>query len=187
MGKVIRFFNYEAALDHYEQVMERMRQCSTRGHDGVRIIAKPILILSVIKGMRDGVFTSNRFDFDQLNEIYEDLFRHYFVQGRQTHLTPLQYPFYYLQTDGFWHLSWKGHGSLTTASPTRLWMERNVDYAYLDEELWILLSNDAFASRLSRYVVENKIKQQLDDAGLAAEPSWREQFKTIVAALLMAI
>ncbi len=66
-------------------------------------------------------------------------------------------------------------------------MERNVDHAYLDEELWILLSNDAFASRLSRYVVENKIKQQLDDAGLAAEPSWREQFKTFVAALLMAI
>lgn len=187
MGKVIHFFNYEEALIYYERQMSRMRQASTGHHDGVRIIAKPILILSVIKGVRDGVFTSNRFDYDTLNGIYEALFRKYFVQGRQVSLTPMCYPFYHLQTDKFWHLSWKGHGKLTTNSATRAWLERNVDHAYLDEELWILLSHDIFAEKLRDYVIHEKIMQKLDDVALAAEPSWRDGLKALAAALLMAI
>lgn len=187
MGKVIRFFNYEAALEYYEGLMDHMRQWSTGQPGSVRTIAKPIMILSIIKGVREGVFSSNRFEYDKLNSIYEALFRKYFVQGRQVNLTPMSYPFYHLQTDKFWHLSWKGHRQLTTNSATRSWLERNVDYGYVDEELWLLLSNDDYANRLRDYLIEEKIVQKLDDVGLAAEPSLREGLKALAAALLMVI
>lgn len=183
MGKVIRFFNYDAALSHYENLISHMRQGSV-GHDGIRIIAKPVLILSMIKGIKSGQFKHNKFDYEELNELYGSLFRNYFIAGRQDNLTPLCYPFYYLQTDKFWHLAWKTNGSSKTASPSAAWIMRNVDHAYIDEELWILLNNDAYADKLKEYVVNTKIFQQLHSAEMAAEPERRKGLKFFLSMLL---
>ena len=64
MGKFIRFFNYDAALTYYESTIDHIRQGYTR-HEGIRIIAKPILILSIIKGIKEGKFNANKFDYDE--------------------------------------------------------------------------------------------------------------------------
>lgn len=184
MGKIIRFFNYDAALAYYEDKIDHMRQGSVGRRDGVRIIAKPVLILSMVKGIRDGLFKYNRFDYDKLNGIYETLFRKYFFQGRQNNLTPLCYPFYYLQTDEFWHLSWKEHGECKTNSPSRAWLGRNMDYAYVDEELWFLLNNDEYSNRLKDYIVRHKIIQTVSHMDMAAEPGWSEKLKSFLALLL---
>lgn len=184
MGKVIRFFNYDAALAYYEDKIDSMRQGSVGRHDGVRIIAKPVLILSIEKGIHDGLFKRNRFDYEEVNSIYETLFRKYFFQGRQSNLTPLCYPFYYLRTDGFWHLSWKEHGESATNAPSRAWIGRNVEYAYLDEELWLLLNNDEYSNRLKDYLVQCKIIQTISNIDLAAEPGWGGKLKSFLTLLL---
>lgn len=183
MGKVIRFFNYDNALAHYDNIINHMRQGSA-GHDGIRIIAKPILILSIIKGIKSGVFKHNKFGYDEMSKLYEPLFRSYFMLGRQENLTPLYYPFYYLQTDGFWHLSWKERGSTKTEVPSSSWIHRNVDYAYIDDELWILLSNSGYADKLKKFIVNNKIIQPLHSVDIAAEPQKRSRLKAFLSLLL---
>lgn len=183
MGKIIRFFNYDAALEYYENSIDHMRQGSV-GHDGIRIIAKPILILSIIKGIKDVTFKVNRFDYDEVNALYEPLFKNYFVKGRQENLTLLCYPFYYLKTDKFWHLSWKANGCTKTEVPSVSWIRRNVDHAYIDDELWLLLNNDAYADKLKEFVINAKIAQQLHSIELAAEPARRAGLKSFLTFLL---
>lgn len=183
MGKIIRFFNYDAALSHYESQINHMRQGSV-GHDGIRIIAKPILILSIIKGIKSGRFKHNKFSYEELNELYEPIFRNYFMAGRQDNLTPLCYPFYYLQTDEFWHLSWKEHSSTKTDAPSAAWIRRNVDHAYIDDELWLLINNDAYADNLKEYIVNTKIIQPLHSVEMAAEPTRRNGLKSFLSLLL---
>lgn len=183
MGKFIRFFNYDAALTYYESTIDHIRQGYTR-HEGIRIIAKPILILSIIKGIKEGKFNANKFDYDEVNVLYEPLFRKYFMEGMQENLTPLCYPFYYLKTDHFWHLSWKPDGSTKTEAPSASWIKRNVDYAYIDEELWLLLNNDEYVDKLKEYVVNDKIVQQLHSIELAAEPTRRSKIKSFLTFLL---
>lgn len=183
MGKIIRFFNYDTALEYYENSIDHMRQGSV-GHDSIRIIAKPILILSVIKGIKDGTFKSNRFNYDEVNALYEPLFRKYFMEARQEYLTPLFYPFYYLKTDQFWHLSWKPNGCTKTDAPSASWISRNVDNAYIDEELWLLLNNDAYADKFKEYIVNAKIVQQLHSIELAAEPTMHLKIKSFLTFLL---
>lgn len=182
MGKIIRFFNYDAALSHYENQISHMRQGSV-GHDGIRIIAKPILILSIIKGIKSGLF-NNKFSYEELNRLYEPLFRNYFMSGRQENLTPLCYPFYYLQTDAFWHLSWKPNSSSKTEAPSAAWIRRNVDHAYIDEELWLLINNDVYADKLKEYVINIKIVQTLHSIEMAAEPTKRNSLKSFLSLLL---
>lgn len=54
------------------------------------------------------------------------------------------YPFYYLENDGFWHLKWKNDKEANIKTPTSKFINNNIDYAYFDENLWILLQeNDA--------------------------------------------
>lgn len=184
-GKTLCLFDYEAALMYYEGLIDGMRQAPV-GHDGLRVIAKPMLILSVVNGIGEGIFRNNRFDYDALNAVYEPLFRRYFVSGRQEHLTPLCYPFYFLQTDRFWHLSWKSESALNTQSPSAAWIRRNVNYAFIDMEMWFLLSDERYASRLKEYVVNNKVLQTLKSMDVAAEPSMRSGLD-FLASLLMVI
>lgn len=184
MGKTIRFFNYPAALAHYERLISNMRQGSV-GHDGIRKIAKPILILSVIKGIRLGRFKTNKFTYDELNKLYKPLFSKHFISGRQDNLTPLRYPFYYLQSDDFWHLSWLNGEATTTASPSDGWMRRNVSYAYIDDELWILLQNDKYAEQLQEFVVKKKISPKQQSCDMAAETLRKRGIKAFLSALMI--
>lgn len=185
MSKIIRFFNYDAALGYYQSRIGQMRQGSV-GHDRIRIIAKPVLILSLIKGIKSGHFRYNKFTFDELDSLYKQEFSRYFIEGKQENLTPLCYPFYYLQTDGFWHISWQDKATTKTDAPSTAWIKRNVDYAYIDDELWLLISNETYADRLKEYIVNTKIVQQLLSVDYAAEQTKKSKLKMFLS-LLMAI
>lgn len=184
MGKIIRFFNYDAALEHYEEAIIHMRRW-TRGHGRVKTIAKPVLILSIIKGMKDGEFTNNRFGYHDLKNIFEPIFKSFFLKGSQDSATPLYNPYYYLQTDGFWHLSWKD-GCRSTLAPSENWLERNVNYGFIDEELWILINNEEYAERLKDYIIRNLIIQTFEENGndMAAEDNSGINVKSLLTLLL---
>lgn len=162
MNKLLRFFDYEKAFDAYTGSIDRMKQGTTKGSHA-KIIAKPALILSIIRLVEEGK-TANRFDYDELDKVYQQIFGTYFLKASQKNLTPLCYPFYYLQTDGFWHLSFFAHSSTTTSSPSPAWVRRNCQYGYIDEELWILLSYKPYRDRMKQYLVEEKIEKTLRTA-----------------------
>lgn len=160
---IIRFFNYEAALSFYTRQIDSMRQGYIK-RTGIKKIAKPTLILAIIQGVENGRFQHNRFDYDDVEEIYDRVFSQYIKHGNQQgEKTPLYNPFYYLQTDGFWHHSMLPHSEIQTDSPSRAWINRNVEYAYVDEELWMLLRNREYRQRLKSYIINNKILPRRTD------------------------
>lgn len=116
-NKIIRFFNYESAFDFYTKKIKDMKQGSIK-RSGIKKIAKPVLILSIIRGIENGTFRYNRFIFEDLERIYNDIFEQYTIIAQQSEKTNLTYPLYYLQTDEFWHLNFYNDSETRTASPS---------------------------------------------------------------------
>lgn len=152
MTTYLRFFDYEKAFDYYCDLISKMRQGN---NSQSKIIAKPALILSIIKLIEDGK-SNNLFSYDELDTVYQTIFKHYFMKARQENLTPLCYPYYYLKTDTFWHLVWT-NAEIKTESPSAAWIKRNTKYACIDQELWILFSHELYRNRMKQFIVEEKI------------------------------
>lgn len=158
INKVIRFFNYNTAYDFYTNGIKRMKQGNIK-KTGIKKIAKPVLLLSIIKGIENGKFKYNKFLFADVEEIYNNIFELYSaVAKQQNENTCLSYPFYYLQSDEFWHLNFYEHSETKTNSPSEAWIKRNVEYGYIDEELWIMLHNADYRLRLKDFILNEKIK-----------------------------
>lgn len=156
-NKIIRFFNYEAALSFYTKQIDGMRQGYIK-RTGIKKIAKPALLLAIIRGVESGALKYNRFCYADIENIYDSVFERYLESANQQgEKTPLYNPFYYLHTDGFWHHSMLPHSETLTDSPSRAWINRNVEYAYVDEELWLLLCNREYRQRLKDFVINSKI------------------------------
>ena len=91
------------------------------------------------------------------------------MKARQEILTPMYYPWYYMKTDGFWKLAGKT-GEMTTSAPGEGWIKRYVDYAFLDDDLWVIAQNHEYRHRLMDFLVEHKIVAYVnDDATMVAE------------------
>ena len=155
--KIIRFFNYESAFDFYTKKIKDMKQGNIK-RSGIKKIAKPVLILSIIRGIENGTFRYNRFLFEDLEDIYNSIFKQYAIIAKQSEKTNIAYPLYYLQTDELWHLNFHNHSETKTASPSTAWVRKNVEYAYIDEELWLLLHNPDYRLRMKNFIIETKIK-----------------------------
>ena len=154
MTTYLRFFDYNKAFDYYCELIDKMIRGTNRNNHS-RIIAKPVLILSIIKLIAEGK-TVNKFTYKELEKVYQEIFGKFFIKSHQLNLTPLHYPYYYLQSQIFWHLVWT-NAEVTTNSPSRAWIERNTRYACIDQELWILLSHPEYREKLKQYVIEEKV------------------------------
>ena len=106
MDKRLLYYNYEEALRHFEERLLKIKQGSLK-RSRLKIVAKPVLLLAVLKAIDCGKITCNRIEYDDVKEIYEGAFRTFFMKARQENLTPMYYPWYYMKTDEFWKLVWK--------------------------------------------------------------------------------
>ena len=168
MDKRLLYYNYEEALRHFEERLLKIKQGSLK-RSRLKIVAKPVLLLAVLKAIDCGKITCNRIEYDDVKEIYEGAFRTFFMKARQENLTPMYYPWYYMKTDEFWKLAWKT-GEMTTSAPGEGWIKRYVDYAFLDDDLWVIAQNHEYRHRLMDFLVEHKIVAYVnEDAGIAAE------------------
>ena len=110
----------------------------------------------MLKAIDNGRITCNRIEYDDVKEIYEGVFRTFFMKARQENLTPMYYPWYYMKTDEFWKLAWKT-GEMTTSAPGEGWIKRYVDYAFLDDDLWVIAQNHEYRHRLMDFLVEHRL------------------------------
>lgn len=79
-----------------------IRKIRCGSYHGRVILAKPILLYSVINLIENNVVFNNRIPFDVATEDeYKNTFIYFGAR-----ITPCFKPFYYLQYDGFWHLEW---------------------------------------------------------------------------------
>jgi hypothetical protein len=73
------------------------------------VLAKPLLILAVFSVIKRGAKV-NRISIADLKEEYTMLQHEYDIP------TPFQYPLYFMESEPFFHLSWKGEKIITKSA-----------------------------------------------------------------------
>lgn len=144
-GSLDRIFN------NYIQYVQRIRQSKKYG---IVNPAKPVLLLSVIDGIENNIFSNNHIHLNEwLETRYEKQMQKY---SQANSISPINNPFWHLQSDGFWHLHFRMDEIITT-TPTTKWLEVHVLFASFDDDLWKLLDNKEMRQRLRDYIIEHKL------------------------------
>ena len=124
----------EYLYDLYRIAFLSVKQKST---NGVTNAAKPALVIAVIEAIASEEVENNQIRFQDIEARYIST-----LEKWQPEKTPLKYPFYHLEGDGFWHLKWKGEQPTKRISPSAKFLRENIDYAYFDNALWDLLQDE---------------------------------------------
>jgi putative restriction endonuclease len=136
---------------------------------GEVIMAKPVLLLALIDSIDDGEFTSNRFTLSEwLEKRYLTLMKQYTKNSQFDKPADISNPFWHLQSDGFWHLQYV-EDPQEGVTPTKRWLKENVTFAYLDDDLWVLLQNKVWRQKLRDYIIEHKLTDDRWLGQIAAE------------------
>lgn len=166
MNRTLQFYNYEQCYAHYTKCIMSIRQAKIHGEV---IVAKPVLILALIDGIADGVFSANRFVLNEwLEKRYLTLMKQYTRNSQFSNPADISNPFWHLQGDGFWHLLYNtavAEGS----TPTKRWLKEKVTYGHFDDDLWMLLQNRVWRQKLRDYIVEHKLTDDSWLGKIAAE------------------
>lgn len=110
--------------------------------------AKPILLIAIIDAIEAGVINENKlyFENEELEEIYKKLFiscdkNYEGAISSNLKVTPFQLPFFHLNSEKYFHIKWKEglKPPVQANSPSRKYLKENVQYAYLNQDLWNLL------------------------------------------------
>ena len=83
--------------------------------------------------------------------------------------TGIEKPFWHLESDEFWHLNYQGERLSKSRTPSKAWLKENVEFAYFDESLWILLQNKVWRTKLRDYIIEHKLTDDSWKGKMAAE------------------
>ena len=152
--KVYRFFDYHKCYAHYTKHIMKIRQAKIHGEV---IVAKPVLLLTIIDGIEIGEILANEIMLtDWLESRYVMLMHKNMRNSQFEKPTDISNPFWHLQSDGFWHMRFleEMHKGIT---PSKRWLKENISFAYFDDDLWLLLQNKAWRMKLRDYIVEHKL------------------------------
>ena len=155
MHKEYRFYNYEQSFAYYAEQIMNMRQAKINGEV---ILAKPVLLLTIIDSIEGEVFHNNLFRLtDWFEKRYEALMKKYVKSSQFPNITEIYNPFWHLSSDGFWHLNLKEKPQ-ERVTPSKKWLKENVEYACLDDDFWVLLQSKDWREKLRDFIIENKLK-----------------------------
>lgn len=167
MNRVIQFFSYEQCFNHYTKRIMNIRQAKIHGEI---MVAKPVLLVAIIDGIDANVFRNNQFAInDWLEGRYNMLMSQFAKDSQFDDKTTIDKPFWHLETDGFWYLNYQGERLSKGHTPSKAWLKENVEYAYFDESLWILLQNKVWRTKLRDYIIEHKLTDDRRSGLMAAE------------------
>jgi putative restriction endonuclease len=116
---------------------------------------KPILLLSVMELIEQGTISENKIPYSP--ELL-DTFRRYWVKMITDRRPNAVMPFFYLRSDGFWHLyanpSFEAALKSTDQMRATHSLREMVAFASLDEELFLLLSNKESRELIRQAIIE---------------------------------
>lgn len=130
------------------------------GH-GVISNAKPYLLLSIISLIEKRLIIGNKILFENSNllETYNFITKMY---EPQKEVTPITKPFFHLNREPFYYLKWKSSTIIPKQAntPSAKFLRENVEYAYLDGELWELLQDPEIRNELRDAIILHFIKSR---------------------------
>ena len=154
MNRTLQYYDYSRCFAYYTEKIMSIRQAKIQGEV---IVAKPVLMLALIDGIEDGVFIANSFSLNEwLEARYLKLMLKYTRQSQFAKPSDISNPFWHLSTDGFWHLQLKKEAG-KRITPSKAWLKENVIKACFDDELWVLLQDKQWRTRLREFIVEHKL------------------------------
>ena len=126
---------------------------------GKVIVAKPVLLLAVLDGIGEKEIKNNQIILNNwLEQRYDTLMRCYTQHSNLSRTTPINNPFWHLESDGFWHLTFRRKQIWGITSSTK-WLKENISYASFDDKLWNMLQNDLLRKQLGEEIIQNIIKK----------------------------
>lgn len=143
-------------LAYYKQLFSSLNTNKRLGHAAPH---KPVLLLSVIDRIDDGVIVSNKIE---LNSLLIDTFKqnwHRYVGNEILFKADITKPFWHLQNEPFWklHLYSDGREILShKANPYSVaLLQQAIDYVSLDDELYELLQDADVRAQLRVLLITN--------------------------------
>lgn len=130
--------------------LDSFRQLKRGNYRGFVSNAKPYLLISIINAVSKAEIKDNRILIDEIAPIYKEICIRF---SPETKPTPLSYPYYHLGAEPFYHLKWKST-PIKKDAPSGKFVRDNVEYAYLDNELWELLQDEG---------IRNEFRSVIDD------------------------
>lgn len=152
-------------IQAYKQALLKTHR-GNRG--GVFSNAKPLLVIAIIDAINAGMITHNTITFD--NQELEAIYKKLFISCDEDYdgpissnikVTPFQMPFFHLNQEPYYHLKWNPgvKPPAQATSPSRKYLKENVQYAYLDENLWNILQDSNYRKLLRNSIVNKFINQ----------------------------
>lgn len=115
---------------------------------------KPILLLSVIDLMTQGIIEENYICVsDELIENFDSYWN--LLAADSSYLGGLHYPFIHLESEGFWHLEFRPELKKGRKIGTTTALKKAVEYARLDDELYDLIKDPVSVPRLIDALIES--------------------------------
>ncbi len=144
-------------LDYYYQSFSQLNVSSSRQRGNAHY--KPILILTIIDLITREIINDNRIPVSE--ELIQTFERYWSILGSKTYKGGLHYPFFHLQSDGFWHLVFKSEFKGLQPKTTNK-LKEAVEYAYLDNELFNFLQDESSRQELIDSLVITFFAEQQD-------------------------
>ena len=139
----------ELKLQYYKVAFISVKRSAAHG---VYNNAKPVLLLSIIDKIEDGTIKDNFIPFsEELNAEYK---KKQSLSAKAGH-TSMIYPYYYLHSDGFYHLEGVKKELEYIKTPNTKYLRENVKYARFDNALWDLLQDTECRQTLHEVIIQN--------------------------------
>lgn len=139
--------------------------------DGVFSNAKPLMMLTLIEAIEQGVIVENKILFgnETLKKLYNRVSSRSYDEEcclirTNVKVTPFQMPFFHLNTECFYHIEWNGEVKppRQAASPSAKYLRENVSYAYLDPDLWDLLQDPQTRDEFREAIISHYLKPDIE-------------------------
>ncbi len=142
--------------------IELFSNLSTGIKNGRKLPHKAVLLLSILELVGSGTIKENRFELSKtIANCFATTWDSYLSGAK---IPSVWIPFWYMKSEPFWHfkassdenelqnlLSFAGH-------PTVGQMRNVIKYAYVDEQLFVLLQNKQVCSTLANTLVETYLR-----------------------------
>ena len=118
---------------------------------GNLIAAKPLLLICICDAIKQGLVKNNRIRLEVIENLY------HIYQEKLKVTTPFNYPFYFLESESFYHLRWKAE-KIVTKAPSMAMLRQNIEYAYLDNALWDMLQDLEICDKFRNSIEDHYLK-----------------------------